>query len=112
MPAPPVAAFVAVTAVTIAVIDPAVESNVRTPVAGMPEKYGAFRAPISGGPQVIRLRGGHPRARHPVVVLDIVAPGPVTGGPYVSVVGNRGLVVDRQFGRRNADRNIHRHLRD
>src|SRR6266851_8415589 len=99
----PIAAFVAAADVAIAVIDPAVETDVRTPVAYMPDERSASPAPIAGGPQELRLRGEHPRARHPVVILVIVAPGPIPRRPNVSIAGNRGLLVDRQFGRWNTD---------
>src|SRR5450631_4568951 len=98
MAAPPVAALVAIAAVSIAVIHAAVKSHLRAPVAGMPEKYRALHSPVPRRPEIIGLRRQHPRSRHPVIVLVVIAPSPVSRGPEIAIFGDLGLVVDRKFG--------------
>jgi hypothetical protein len=91
----PVAAFVASAAVAVAVIDAAIKSDRRTPIAGVP-KIRTFReGPIARSPQIIRLRRLDPCARHPIVILDVVAPSPVARSPQISISRNRRLIVDR-----------------
>src|SRR5207237_171891 len=52
-------------AVPEAIIDSAVEANVRPPVAGVPTINATHKAPITGPPQEPRLRRHDPQARHP-----------------------------------------------
>src|SRR5207249_1831403 len=55
VPAMPITAFVAFAEVTVAIIDPAVESNVRTPISCMPKVRAAIPAPVTGSPEQPRL---------------------------------------------------------
>jgi hypothetical protein len=92
---PPVAAFVAPAAVAVAVIDSTIKSDRRAPIAGVPKIHAFPESPISRCPQIIRLRRLDPRARHPVVILDLVAPSPIARSPQIPISGNRRLVIDR-----------------
>jgi hypothetical protein len=103
--APPVAAFVAPAAVAVAVINSTIKSDGRAPIAGMPKIHTFPEGPISGSPQIIRLRRLDPGARHPVVILDVVAPSPIARSPQIPIAGNRRLVIHWQFRRCNTHRN-------
>jgi hypothetical protein len=92
---PPVAAFVASAAVTVAVIDSAIKSDCRAPIPGVPKIHTVRKGPVAGSPQIIGLRRLDPRARYPVVILDVVAPGPIARCPQIPISGNRRLVIDR-----------------
>src|SRR4051812_15442922 len=103
IPAVPIAAFIAFTEITEAVIDAAVESNVRAPIAGVPKICAAVPAPVTRGPEQARLGCDHPSAGHPVVSIGSVSP--VAGSPNVSIARARWLRINRQHRRRN----IHGH---
>ncbi len=105
-PLVPAPAVVTVAAVAIAVVDAAVVADVGAPVAGVEGIEAAIPGPVTGRPQEADLRRLHPGSGHPVVV--VIAIGPVARGPDVAVVGQHRLFVDRQLGRRDADR--HRDL--
>src|SRR4051812_39554890 len=81
IPAVPIAAFIAFTEITEAVIDAAVEANVRAPIAGVPKICAAVKPPVTRGPQEARLRRDHPGAGHPKISVRAIRP--VTGGPDV-----------------------------
>jgi hypothetical protein len=49
-PAVPVATFIAFTKIPVAVINSAIEANMRTPIAGMPEISATVPSPITRGP--------------------------------------------------------------
>src|SRR5208337_4547789 len=85
VPAVPTPAFVTFTEIAEAVVDPAVEAYVRTPVAVIENKSVAAPAPIGWSPQETDFRRHHPGARHPVVIVDVVVVGPVAGGPDKTV---------------------------
>src|SRR5271165_4938349 len=100
----PVAAFVAVTAVAVAVIDAAVESDVRPPIAAVPNVCAVCPPPIPGSPQKSHLRRLNPGTGHPVIILAVIAPCPIAGSPEISVCRNRRLDIDRQCRGRDIDR--------
>ncbi len=110
-PTLPVAPFIAFAAVAVAVVHAAIESDVAAPITGVPAEKFAGNAPIAGRPQVLRLWRDHPRTRHPVIVLDVVTPGPIARGPYIALVWNGGLVIDRQLGGWHVHRHLYRNLR-
>src|SRR6202011_1476386 len=104
----PTPAFVAFSKITEAIIDPAVETNHRTPIAVIENKTLAAPTPVTRSPQEANFRRHHPSARHPVVIIEIVAIGPVAGCPNVAVLRTKGLLIDRQRGR--SERNQHADL--
>src|SRR5271154_3732605 len=79
MAAVPVATLKAVATKPKAVIDPAVEADMRSPVAGVPEISTSAPAPVARRPQKPRRRRQHPRAGHPVIARR--SPGPVSRRP-------------------------------
>src|SRR5207245_10281149 len=79
-----------------AVINTAVEADVRAPVAAVPDVKAVVPSPITGRP-VQAYRSDHPGTGHPVVAIVIV-PRPVAGRPDVAGAGADGLRVDRQRG--------------
>src|SRR5579863_4285316 len=91
------------------VIDAAIEANVWTPVAGIPEIKTVIPTPISGRPQETRLRRFHPGARHPVVSIVVVI-GPVAGNPHEALARTNGLLIHRKRRGPEANRNADSHL--
>ena len=101
MIAAPVAALVAESAVTEAVVNAAVEADMWSPETGVPEISTAAPAPIAWSPQKSDTWRKHPGAGHPVVTVNTV--GPVTRCKNVAVTGADWLCVNRQNGWRNRD---------
>src|SRR5208282_4652548 len=91
-------------AVPEAVINPTVESDVRSPVARMPAVSAAHESPVAGRPKQTGIRRRNPRSRNPVVAhRGTVAP--VAGCPKKSFGGAGRLLIYRQRRRRLGDRN-------
>src|SRR5215469_15388160 len=65
----PVAAFIAIARVAEAIVNAAVEADVRAPVSCMPHIEAAAPAPIAGRPQLANGRRTNPDAGHPVVAI-------------------------------------------
>src|SRR4029077_12360744 len=84
--------------ITEAVVDSAVEPDVRAPVARVKRVDPAYEAPISRCPEQAHARRLRPGAGHPVVTSP--APGPVPRRPHVALFGTRRLVIVRQRRRR------------
>src|SRR5690242_7719722 len=97
----PIAALVARAGVAVAVVDAAVEADMRPPIAGVPEIGAVAPTPPRRRPIEPDRGRKHPGARHPVVV--ILAVGPVAGCPDVAVAGDRRLLIDGQRRRRDPD---------
>lgn len=87
----PISPVIATARVSKSVIDAAVESDVRRPVAGMPMIVAVCKAPPRRRPQRADIGREHPRARHPIVAAVRVAP--VAGCPNVIVAWGGGLIV-------------------
>jgi hypothetical protein len=98
VPAAPVAALVADADIAKAVIDAAIEADVRTPVATVKPIAVIVVAPVAGRPQRALVGSLHPPAGNPVVT--VLAPGPIAGRPQIIVAGSRRLVVVGQGRRR------------
>jgi hypothetical protein len=98
MAATPVAADVADADVAKAVIDTAIEADMRTPVATVKAVVVVPVAPIAGGPESALVGSLNPPAGHPVVARWRISP--VARGPEVAVAGSRRLVVIGQRRRR------------
>src|SRR5208283_4817052 len=77
--ATPLAAPEADAAVSEAVVNAAIEADVRSPVAGVPRIKAAAPSPVAGGPEHANGRYD-PGAGNPVVAA-VVIPGPVARGP-------------------------------
>src|SRR5208337_5302395 len=105
----PTPAFKTRTEIAEAVIDPAVEAYLGTPIAVIENKSVAAPTPIGWSPQETDFRRHYPCARHPVVIADVVVIGPVARCPEITVPRTKRLLIDRQRGR--ADPNGHANLR-
>jgi hypothetical protein len=95
----PTAAFIAPAAVAVAIIDPAIETDVRTPVALIESVSAVAPAPIAWGPEETGSRRHYPRTWHPVIIA--LAVGPVSRCPDVTLLGARRLLIHRQRRRTN-----------
>src|SRR5580698_11549037 len=100
--AAPLTAEEADAAVAEAVVDAAIEADMRTPVAGVPSVESAGITPVARGPEKADRGRLHPDAGNPVIAG--VAIGPVAGGPHVAGGGQRWLHIDGQRGRCKVDR--------
>src|SRR5579872_3252232 len=107
----PTTTFVAVTKISVAVIDPAVKAHdSKRPKAGIKDKATAAPSPIRRSPQIARFRRQNPSPGNPVVVVVIVIPRPKTWSPDVVVAGTDRLFIDRQIRWGESNRNAHRNL--
>jgi hypothetical protein len=91
----PVASEEAEAHVAKAVIDAAVEADMRAPISAMEAVVNAAPAPVGRGPESAIIRRWNPFTRDPVVA--VIAPGPVAGSPEIVGIGSGWLVV---FGQR------------
>jgi hypothetical protein len=101
--ATPVAALVAIAAIAISVVNPAIEADVLTPVAAMEPVVVMPKAPVAGGPQGTLIGSLNPNAGNPVVAWLRIAGlcvGPIAGRPEIVVAGGWRLVVFGQRRRR------------
>ena len=94
----PVTAFIAMAAIAEAIVDAAIEADVRAPVSTMEQVPAAEEAPVRRRPERANIGCGNPDAGHPVVAGGSVAP--VTGGPEIIRCGSGRLLVLGQRGRR------------
>jgi len=94
--------------IAVSIINPAVESDPRSPIAWIPPITVINPAPITRSPKQAWLGRQDPRAGHPVMFFCIGVPRPVTRSPEVTFTRTNGLVVNWQ--RRWADPNHNRDL--
>src|SRR5581483_2300690 len=87
--ADPAAAHVSGADIAEAVVDSAIESDVRAPVARMEAIDAPDEAPVARGPEQPHLRRCDPGTRDPVIATGCV--GPVARGPDVALHGARRL---------------------
>src|SRR6202034_320796 len=90
--------------VAVAVIDAAVEADLRAPIAFMPGVFASSEAPIARRPKLSHAGGNNPGARHPIVA--IVAVLIIAGCPNIPVTGAGRLVEDRNGRRRDVYRKL------
>jgi hypothetical protein len=92
-------------AVAETVINPAVESNMRSPVTSMEAVKSSGKAPIRRCPQDADAGWRHPDARYPIIARVTVSP--VARVPEISICGTRWLYVyrERRRGKRNGEEN-------
>jgi len=100
--AAPLATNEAYAEVAEAIVDAAIEADVRAPVAGVEAVIAAFPTPPRGCPEITGFRRDDPGAGNPVIAA-VICIGPVARRPDVAVAGADGLYVDRKRWRRNAD---------
>jgi len=94
----PVAAVITDAGVAEAVVNAAVEADVRAPEAAMEAPAVAVPAPVAGGPEGTVVGWSTPCAGDPVVAGG--SPVPVAGGPEIVGRGGDGLFVDGERWRR------------
>jgi hypothetical protein len=99
----PASAVEALAVVAVAVIHSTVKAYLRAPVAVIPFIASVVPSPVAGRPEQAGLWRRDPCSWNPVVA--IIAPRPVAGSPNVVGIGALGLLVNRQFGGRDGDRN-------
>src|ERR1700735_743291 len=104
MPAFPTSTDEAGAEVAESVINPAIETDRRSPKSRGENKRAIVPAPPRRSPQEAHFRRKYPRAGHPIVVGNIVVIIPVPGRPYITVAGTNRLFVHRQHRRRYRNR--------
>jgi len=87
----PAAALITGAAITKAVRNSAVKTDVRTPIALVEYIEAVYKPPISGRPEQARMRRRNPGTRHPVVIQ--IVPSPIPRRPHVTGRGKRRLIV-------------------
>jgi hypothetical protein len=100
---PPISAFIAFSHVSIAIIYPAIETDVRSPVTCIPYVHSVVPSPISRRPQEAGRRRKHPCTGYPVIIFIVIAISPVAGRPDIIVAGTNRLYVDWQGGWRDSN---------
>ena len=90
--------MIPVAGVAVAVVDAAVEADVRSPEAAVKDVDAVEEAPVTGGPKGAVEGRSAPCAGHPVVADGGVCP--VAGGPEIVRRGGFGLLVDGKRRRR------------
>ena len=98
VPPAPVTALVAEADIPKAVVDAAIEADVRPPVAAVKSIPVMVVAPVAGSPERALVRSLNPYAGSPVVALG--TPRPVAGSPEIVVARSRRLFVIGQRRRR------------
>ena len=68
------AAFIAGSEITEAVIDPAVVADMWTPISGMPNVPLTLIPPVARSPEEADGGGQHPSSRHPIIFARTVSP--------------------------------------
>jgi len=90
----PSSAGIANAEITEAVNDSAVKTDLRSPITLMEKIDAVVPSPIGRSPEVTGLGSQDPRAGHPVVVVVIVVPCPISWSPNVAFSGAQRLLVD------------------
>lgn len=98
MPVVPAPAFITVTEVTVAVVNTAIETYGRAPIARIENIAVAAPAPIARSPKETDLWSQHPCARHPVI---FTIPSPIPWRPNITVARANRLIVNGQLRRRD-----------
>ena len=108
-PTTPYAADEADTTVAEAVVNAAIEADVRAPITGVPSIGAPYEAPIAGSPKEAGCGSKHPSAGNPKVAVWAI--GPITGSP--DITGSRAdrLRINRKRGRPDVNGDTHGDLR-
>jgi len=97
--ATPLTASEAASAITESVVHASVEADLRPPIAGMEYVNTSISpTPITGCPEIARLRRFDPGSGHPVVVADAI-PRPIAGRPHEVGLWTGRLHVNRKSRR-------------
>src|SRR5207302_5070487 len=99
----PAAADVAEAEVSEAISNPAIESDLRAPIAVIENEGIVGPSPVWRRPQVTDFWSEYPGARHPVIILVVVVPSPIARRPDITLAGAKRLIVDRES--RGTERN-------
>src|SRR5580704_11756022 len=91
----PASTFKTMAKVTEAVVNPAIETYLRAPVAIIENVATVSPAPIAWSPEKTDFGSHYPGSRHPKITVITVSP--ISGGPQIAVAGADWLLVDRQF---------------
>jgi hypothetical protein len=89
----PFAAAESHTAVAKAVVNPSIETDVRPPIALVPDIGSIHPAPVAGRPEQTRSWSWDPGSRNPVI--SFIAPSPVPWRPHVAWLGAIRLYINR-----------------
>src|SRR5262249_20791738 len=95
--------------VSESIVNPAIKTDVRSPIAAVPDVNTLTPAPISRRPQHADLRRLNPGPWDPVVAVRTI--GPVAGCPDIARSRTNWLHINRQRWRTDADRNPYCDLR-
>src|SRR5277367_3267345 len=98
----PAASVIAMTKITVAVANPAVETNLCSPVAIMEEIPAVVPTPVTWSPEIADFGRHDPCSGDPIII--VVTVGPITRGPDVAVSRGYGLLIDWQLRRGDPDR--------
>ena len=104
LPSLPVSALKASAHVSESIKNAAVEADLLSPVASVPDVNAVAPSPISWSPQETNFGRENPRAGHPVVVAVVIVPSPIAGCPHIAFARTDRLYVHGQERRRNNDR--------
>ena len=99
----PATTFVAAAEVAIPIIDSAVITYLRRPVARVEGVSVIAPSPIRRSPEESGLGRQYPCSGHPVVIAERVVPGPLAGRPDITLVWQNRLLVHRQSRRSKVD---------
>src|SRR5208282_1516667 len=109
MPVVPASAFITITEVTEAIVDPTIETYGQAPVAFIEKISVVAPTPIARSPEVPGFRSLHPCARYPIVLAPV--PIPVSRRPDIAVARADRLLIIGQWRRSYADPHSHGDLR-
>src|SRR5690348_5684078 len=107
----PAATFIPVAEIAKSITDSAVPPNVWAPISFMEEIGTVLPAPVAGRPEEADFGSFDPRPRHPVIVLVIAIPRPITRSPDVTVAWARRLLIDWQCWRAKLNGDAYSDLR-
>ena len=99
----PPAALIAISVISEAVRDSAIEADLRGPVTGVKGVTIIDAAPIRRGPSEPRLRWVDPRSGYPEKIWHRFPPSPITRHPQIPIPWDSRLFVHRQDWGRYAD---------
>src|SRR5580704_11778573 len=91
MPVLPSSALIAMPEISVSIVNSAVETDFRSPVAIIEKISVVSPAPVPWSPQEARFRSHHPLARYPVIVITI---SPISGRPEITVPRTNWLLVN------------------
>jgi hypothetical protein len=100
-PVIPISALIADARITVAIVDAAVETDLGTPISGIPDVDAVAPAPIARSPEQTDCRDLYPCAWDPVVAIIPVRP--ISGCPDKTFGGTRRLLVHGQRGWRDVN---------